>query len=73
MPPEQRIGRGDGGDLAQSVTTDANRPSLQAAPVGVSQAEASRAELPVEQPVLGNQVGDGLTLSVLQPTRKDQE
>jgi ferritin-like metal-binding protein YciE len=73
MPPEQRIRRSDGGDLAQPVAADANRPSRQTAPVGVGEAEASRAELPADQPVLGNQVHEGVTLAALEPTGEDQE
>jgi hypothetical protein len=37
------------------------------------QAEASRAELPADQPVLGNQVHEGVTLAALEPTGEDQE
>jgi hypothetical protein len=73
MPAEQRIGRGDRGELVQLVTTDANSPYRQAAPVGVSQAEARSAEVPAEYPILGNQVGEGITLAMLQPTGEHDE
>jgi hypothetical protein len=55
------------------VATRGSTTGTRAAPVGVGQVEASRAELPAEQSVLGNQVGEGLTIVVLQPTSKDQK
>jgi len=57
MPPEQRIRRSDGGDLAQPAMADANRPYRQTAPVGVGQAEASRAEL-ARAPISTRCIGD---------------
>src|SRR5262245_61113268 len=45
--PRRCIRSDDGGDLAQPVMADANRPYRQTAPVGVRQPDASRAELSV--------------------------
>jgi hypothetical protein len=55
------------------LTADANSPHRQAAPVGVGQAEAPSAELPTEQPILGYQVAEGVTLAALQPTDEHDE
>ena len=57
----------------QLLTADANSPHRQAAPVGVGQAEAPSAELPTEQPILGYQVAEGVTLAALQPTGEHDE
>jgi len=68
MPAQQRVGRRDRGDLAQSAPTDADGADGEPTPIGVRQPDSSRPELPTEQPVFDDQVGDDFAFAVLEPT-----
>ena len=72
MPAQQRVGR-DRGDLAQRAPTDADGADGEPTPIGVRQPDSSRPELPTEQPVFDDQVGDDFAFAVLEPIGEHQE
>jgi len=48
MPPQQRIGRHDRGDLAQRPTAHSEGAQGEPSPVVIGQAQAARSQLPPE-------------------------
>jgi hypothetical protein len=60
-------------DLAQSAPTDADGADGEPTPIGVGQPDSSRPELPTEQPVFDDQVGDDFAFAMLEPTGEHQE
>jgi hypothetical protein len=73
MPTQQCVGRHNRGDLAQGLTAQAVCPYGQPAPVVISEPQPSPTELPPEETVLFNQVGDRFPLAALQPAGQDHQ
>jgi hypothetical protein len=70
---EQRVGRDDRGDLAQHSTAHPEGPHREAPPVVIRQAQAPPPELPAQEAVLFDQVGDRLPFSAFEPAGEDQQ
>ncbi len=60
MPPQERVRRRDGGDLAHGRAADPVCPGRQPAAIVIRQAHSSVPELPTQIPVLFDEVGDRL-------------
>ena len=73
MPAEQRVRGDDGGDLAQGVTAQPIRPRSQSPPIVISQPQTPPTQLPAQEAVFFDQVGDRLPFAALEPTREDQQ
>ncbi|MFH1749052.1 MAG: hypothetical protein ABIG44_18630 [Planctomycetota bacterium] len=73
MPPQNRGGRDDRGDLAQQPTAQTLPASRQPAPVLVGQAESPAAQLRPENPVLLDQICEGFLPLVVPPARKSPQ
>jgi hypothetical protein len=68
MPPENRVGRDDRGDLAQQPSAQAMPRPRQAAPVLIGQPHAASVQLRAEDPIFFNQIRHGrLPLSLHPP------
>ena len=73
MPAEQRVGRDDRGDLAQRLTAQPERPHGEPPPVVIGQTQTPPTQLPAQEAVLFDQVGERLPLAALQPAGQDQQ
>jgi Integrase core domain len=73
VPAEQRVRGHDRGDLAQGTTTQPVRSHSQMSPIVIRQAQAPSTQLPAQETVLFDQIGERLPLAALQPTGQDQQ
>jgi hypothetical protein len=73
VPAEQCVRSHDRGDLAQGTTTQPVRSHSQASPIVIRQAQAPPTQLPAQETVLFDQVGERFPLAALQPTGQDQQ
>ena len=73
MPAEQRVGRDDRGDLAQRLTAQPVRPRGEPPPVVIGEAQAPPTQLPAQEAVFFDQIGDRLPLAALEPAGQDQQ
>src|SRR5438552_1139223 len=62
MPPKQGVGRRDRGNLPQGRTADRVRSPGQPAPMVIREPQAPSAKLTPQDPILFDQVRDGLPL-----------
>jgi hypothetical protein len=69
----QRIGGDDGGDLVQPPTPQPVRPNGEPSPVVIGQAQAPSVELPSQEAVLLDHVGQRLPLSAIEPAGDDHQ
>jgi len=67
VPPQQRVGRRDRGDVAQSTPTHAVRPRSQASAIVIGEAQSPGPQLASQEPVLFDQVPDRLPFPAVQP------
>ena len=67
MPAQKRVGRDDGGDLAQAATAQAVRPHGQPAPVVIGQRQASTPQLPAQHTILFDEIAEYFSLLAVQP------
>jgi hypothetical protein len=67
MPPQQRVGRRDRGDVSQDGTADAMRMGGQPTAILVREAQPTSTKLMPKEPVLLNQVGNRLPLPAVEP------
>jgi len=65
MPPQERVGGDDRRDLAQSLTAYPNGACCESSPVVIGQPQALPTQLPPEEAVLFDQIGQGLPLAAL--------
>jgi len=72
VPSEQRVGRRDGGDLVQHPTAHPKGPCGKPPPVVFGQAQTPSPQLPSQEAVLFDQVGDRLLFAALEPAGQDQ-
>jgi hypothetical protein len=73
MPPQNRVGGDDRGDLTQQPTAETVLVPRQPAPVLLGQPEASSAQLRSEDPVLFDQIPQGLLPLVAPPARNGHQ
>jgi hypothetical protein len=62
MPPEQRVGRRDRGNLAQGRTADSVRSRRESMAIVVHEPQPTSTNLMPQEPVLFDQVRDGVPL-----------
>ena len=67
MPPQQGVRRRDRGDLPQGRTADSVRSGGQPTAIVVRETQPTSAKLTPQEPVLFDQVRDGLPLPAVQP------
>ena len=72
MPPQQRVWACDHGDVAKDSAAEPVGERGEPAPVSVGQSKAPATQLPAQQAILVNQIGDRISLAPLQPTAEDQ-
>src|ERR1019366_7369202 len=72
MPPEQRIGCHNCGDLAQRPTAHPKGPHREPPSVVLGQAQTPPAQLPAQEAVLFDQIRERLPLSALEPAGEDR-
>jgi hypothetical protein len=73
MPPQQRIWRHDRGDLAQRPTAHPERSHREPPPIVISEAQAPPTQLPSQEAILFDQIGERLPLSAVQPAGQDHQ
>src|SRR5713101_2828505 len=73
MPPQNRVGRDDRGELAQQSTAETVPAPRQPAPVLSGEPEASSAQLRSEDPVFFDQIHHGLLPLVAPPARQGHQ
>ena len=73
MPPQNRVGRDDRGDLAQPATAQPVPAHGQSTPVVIAQPHAPPTELVPEDAILFDQVGQGLLVPMIQPADQGGE
>jgi hypothetical protein len=73
MPPQDRVGRHESRDLPQEPSPESSAFGGEAAALVVGQPEAAALHLPLEDPVLLDQVFDDLLLVAVDPTREGHE
>ena len=67
------VGRDDRGDVAQDATAQPVGQRGQPSSVGVGQPKAPSSQLPVQQAILFNEVGDRISLTTVQPAGDDHQ
>jgi hypothetical protein len=67
MPPQNRVGRDDRGDLSQPATTQQVPAHGQPAPIIIAQPEAPSAQLTSKDAILFDQIRQGPLLPLIQP------
>jgi hypothetical protein len=67
------VGRDDRGDLAQHLTAHPEGPHGESPPLGIGETQAPSTELPAQEVVLFDQVGDRFPFAALQPADQDQQ
>jgi hypothetical protein len=73
VPAEQRVGRHEGGDLAQRPTAHSEGAHREPSPVVIGQAQTPPAQLPPQEAILFEQVRECLPLSALEPAGQDHQ
>ena len=73
MPPEDRIQSDDGGQLLKHLASEDLTYDGQAPTLVVVKEDSPFSEFLSEDPVLRQEVVDGLLLSTIDPAREDQE
>src|SRR5262249_35630963 len=73
VPPEDCVGRDDGGHLRQTPTAEPFAEDCQPSTFIVSQSESSSAQLRLQNPVFCSEILQGLLLLVLHPTDDDRQ
>jgi hypothetical protein len=73
MPGEQRVGRHNRRDLPQRLTAEAVRSHGQAAAIVIREPQTPPTELPAQEAVLFDQVGEHVPFAALEPTSQDQQ
>jgi hypothetical protein len=73
VPPQDHVGRHQGGDLPQEPSPESSAFGGEAAALVVGQPEATSFHLPLENSVLLDQVFDDLLLVAVDPTREGHE
>jgi hypothetical protein len=73
MPAEQRVRRDDRREVMQGRPADSVGAHSESPAVIVSKPQASLTELPPQQAILFNQIGERLPFPAIQPTRDAQE
>jgi hypothetical protein len=73
MPPQDCVGRPEGGDLPQEPSPESSAFGGKASALVVGQPEAAPVQLPLEDPVLLDQVVDDLLLVAVDPTLEGHE
>jgi hypothetical protein len=73
MPPQNRIGRDDRGDLPQPATPQPMAAHAQPTPVVIAQSQAPSPQLLSQDAVLFDQVCQGLLLPPIQPAHERSE
>ena len=68
MPPQQGVGRRDGGDLPQGPTAQPVRPRCEPTAIIVGETQSPGPKLAPQESVLFDQVSDRLPLPAVQPT-----
>ena len=67
MPPKQRIGCHNGGNLAQGTPTQPVRSRGQSSPVVIGETQPPPTQLPAQEAVLFDQVGARLPFAAFEP------
>jgi hypothetical protein len=73
MPTQQRVGGCDRRDVAKDSPAEPVGQRGEPSPVSVGQSKAPATQLPAQQPILFNQIGDRISLATLQPAGDDQQ
>ena len=73
VPSQQRVRRHDRRDLTQGLPTQPVGPYGQSPAVVVCQSQAPPADLPPEEAILFDQIGERLPLPMIEPTDEGQE
>ena len=73
MPPQNRVGRDDHGDLVQPATAQPVPTHGQLTPLVIAQPHAPPMELAPEDAILFDQIGQGLLLAMIQPADQGGE
>jgi len=73
VPSQQRVRRDDRRDLTQDLPTQPVRPSGESPTVIVCQSQAPPTDLPPEEAILFDQIGERLPLAVIEPSDDGQQ
>ena len=73
MPPQQGVWRRDRGDLHQGGTADSVRSGSQPTAIVVRETQPTSIQLAPQEPVLLDQVRDGVPLPPVQPAGQHTE
>jgi hypothetical protein len=73
MPPQQRVGRRDRGDLPQSRTTHPVRSCGRSAAIVVRETHSLPTKLTPKKPVFFDRVRDGLPLAAVHPATEHSQ
>ena len=73
VPAQERLRGDDRRDLAQRLTAYPNGARCEPSPVVIGQPQALPTQLPPEQTVLFDQLGQGLPLAALQPASQHHQ
>jgi hypothetical protein len=73
MPPEQRVGRRDCGNLPQGRTADPICSRGQPAAIVIRETQPPSTKLTPQEPILLEQVGDGLPLPAVSPAGQHKQ
>jgi hypothetical protein len=67
MPAEQRVGRDDRRDVAQQATAQPVGQCREPPPIGISETQSPATQLPPEQAILFDQLGEHLPFATIEP------
>lgn len=72
MPPQNRVGRGDRGDLTEPGAPDPLSANRQAVTFVIGQPKAPSAQLASKDSILLDQIDEAVLLPTIQPTRSER-
>ena len=73
MPPEQRVGRDDRRDFAQRPASQPVGSHSEPAPVVIGEAQTPPTQLPPQEAILFDQIGERLPFSAIEPSGDGDE
>jgi hypothetical protein len=73
VPAKQRVRGDDGGNLAQRPTAHPEGAHSESPPIVIGETQAPPTELPAQEAVLFNQVGERLPLAPFEPAGQGQQ
>jgi hypothetical protein len=73
VPPQQGVSRNDGRQLLQGSTTQPVRARGESTSVIIGEPQTAPAQLPSQNPILFDQIGERVPLTSIQPRRDGQE